>query len=240
MPRYLLINPNTSQETTHKLCCLFESHYPEVMLEPVTARFGARYISCEASYAVAAHACVDAWNAFKSNQKEAIDGVLIACFGDPGLFALRDICDCPVTGLAESSFLQASAHGSFSIVTGGQRWKPMLERLVQNLGFAPLLNSIVTVQPTGAELQANPDMAKDVLSQACNQASAQGASAVILGGAGLAGYQAGIQPHCSTPIIDSALAGLKTLIEKQVVKSQCDTALNNPHWHGLPNYFDRC
>jgi hypothetical protein len=38
-------------------------------------------------------------------------GVLIGCFGDPGLFALRESSACPVTGLAEASFIEAARRG---------------------------------------------------------------------------------------------------------------------------------
>ena len=70
--------------------------------------------------------------AWQSRPSAQVDGVLIGCFGDPGLFALREVSGCPVTGLAEASFIRAAALGPFAIVTGGERWKPMLQRLASN------------------------------------------------------------------------------------------------------------
>jgi allantoin racemase len=136
-----------------------------------TATFGASYIACEASHAVAAHACIGAWADHLHPSKQPLNGVLIGCFGDPGLFALREMSDCPVTGLAEASFIQAAVHGPFSIVTGGERWKPMLERLALSLGYGQHLRHIETVVPSGAELQANPQMAIECLQAACQKAS---------------------------------------------------------------------
>jgi allantoin racemase len=237
MPRYLLINPNTSQETTTKLYALFSSNFPDVTFDVVTARFGATYISCESSYAVATHACLDAWKAFEARQTQPIDGVLIACFGDPGLFALRDICHYPVTGLAESSFIKASAMGAFSIVTGGHRWKPMLERLIGNLGYKSALTKIVTVDASGAILQSNPALAKEILSQACFEAQGQGAKSIILGGAGLAGYSAGLQSQCTLPLIDSALAGIDILLMQKAAATPSHAHSHQPIWTGLPKYF---
>jgi Asp/Glu/hydantoin racemase len=140
--------------------------------------------------------------------------VLIGCFGDPGLFALRESSACPVTGLAEASFIEAAALGPFAIVTGGQRWRVMLERLAQSLGYGDQLRHIETVAPSGAELLADPEMALRCLGQACaNAAAVPGVRAIIMGGAGLAGYAQTLQASAPLPLIDSALAGLRVLLE---------------------------
>lgn len=131
--RILLINPNTSSTTTERLLKVLSAQLPaNVTLEGHTARFGASYIACEASHAVAAHAMLEKWAEQVSAPLTAPAGVLIGCFGDPGLFALRESSACPVTGLAEASFIEASSFGSFAIVTGGERWRPMLQRLAQH------------------------------------------------------------------------------------------------------------
>ncbi|MDI9333039.1 MAG: aspartate/glutamate racemase family protein [Cytophagales bacterium] len=211
--RVLLINPNTNAATTARLSNVLTPHLPtdcEFIIK--TARFGATYIACEASHAIAAHACLDAWADWRSQNTGSLDGVLIGCFGDPGLFALREASSCKVTGLAEASFLLAAQHGPFAIVTGGERWKPMLERLANSLGFGEQLRHIETVIPSGAELQANPEMAIQCLTDACLQAARGDVRSIILGGAGLAGYAQTLQARVELPLIDSALAGLKIML----------------------------
>ncbi|UUZ70384.1 aspartate/glutamate racemase family protein [Polaromonas sp. P2-4] len=209
MRKLLVINPNTSASVS----ALLQTHVQaaaglHVQVRTVTARFGAPYISDEASYAVAAHAALDAWAAALAEADEAPDAVLIGCFGDPGLLALRESSPVPITGLAEAAFIEAARHGRFAIVTGGERWGPMLQRLAQALGHAPSLAGIHTVAPTGAQLAADPAAARTLLTQACRDAVRQlGAQAVILGGAGLAGMAAALQPGVSVPLIDSVLAG---------------------------------
>lgn len=210
-PRQLLvINPNTSASVT----ALLQDHVQReagagVAVRCVTARLGAPYIACEASYAVAAHAALDAW-AFALSQGPAPDAVLIGCFGDPGLFALREASPAPVTGLAEAACLEAARAGRFAIVTGGARWVPMLERLAQALGCDAALAGIHTVAPTGAQLAADPDGARALLAQACREAAQRwDAQAVIVGGAGLAGVAAAIQAQVPVPLIDSVSAGTR-------------------------------
>src|SRR6201987_1417698 len=84
------------------------------------------------------------------------DVVLLACFGDPGLFALREISPVPVVGMAEASCHLASTLGrKFSIVTGGHRWGRMLEELVGAIGLSANLAAVRTVAPSGGEIAAN-------------------------------------------------------------------------------------
>jgi allantoin racemase len=207
----LLINPNTSESVT----ALLGQHAtmaagPAVVVHTQTARFGAPYIACEASYAVAGHATLDAWAYVETAQPKApFDAILIGCFGDPGLMALRECTGLPVTGLAEASFIQAAAIGRFAIVTGGTRWKPMLERLAKALGLDANLGGIHTVAPSGAELARDPIAAQALLQAACIEAMhAFDAQAIILGGAGLAGMAQSIQTQVPVAIIDSVTAGV--------------------------------
>lgn len=239
--RYLLVNPNTNPLTTQRLQEVLRPRLPEgVQLDVCTARFGARYIACESSHAVAGHACLDAWAQHRDAQPGPLQGVLIGCFGDPGLFALREASGVPVTGLAEASFIQAAARGPFAIVTGGERWKPMLQRLAQSLGFGGQLRHIETVAPSGAALQADPDMAMRCLAQACRNAAREGVKAVILGGAGLAGYAQGLRAHCPLPLIDSAEAGLEVLLGGLAPAAPVPAGDGfHAQWHGMDEAFLR-
>jgi Asp/Glu/hydantoin racemase len=211
MRQLLVINPNTS----HSVSALLQTHAqaaagPQVQVKTVTARFGAPYIACEASYAVASHALLDRWAAALQDSPQPPDAILIGCFGDPGLLALRQGSQAPVTGLAEAAFAEAAALGRFAVVTGGERWKPMLERLAYSLGHTPALAGIQTVAPSGAELASNPDAAIKLLAQACREAAERWqVDSVVLGGAGLAGMAAAVQAHVPVPVIDSVQAGTR-------------------------------
>ena len=209
MTQLLVINPNTSE----RVSALLQIHVQaaagsHVHVRTVTARFGAPYIADEASYAVASHGALDAWAAALCSDQRPPDAVLIGCFGDPGLMALRESSPVPVTGLAEAAFIEAARHGRYAIVTGGERWGPMLQRLAQSLGQSQQLAGIHTVAPTGAQLAADPAAARRLLGQACSDAAHQlGVQAVILGGAGLAGMAAAVQAQVEVPVIDSVIAG---------------------------------
>jgi len=231
----LIINPNTSASIT----ALLQTHArsvagPAADIRGVTARFGAPYIACEASYAVAGHAVLDAWATARASGEPAAGSVLIGCFGDPGLWALRATSEVPVTGLAEASFIEAAAYGRFAAVTGGARWKPILERLAQALGFGPALAGIDTIEPSGAWLAAHPEEALSLLTEACRQAARDGdAQAVILGGAGLAGLAARIQPSLGVPLIDSVLAGTRHALAQAGEGQAQGSGRFDLAWHNL-------
>ena len=234
MRRLLVINPNTSASVS----ALLQAHVQaaagsHVQVRTVTARFSAPYIADEASYAVAGHATLDAWAAALAGG-DPPDAVLIGCFGDPGLMALRESSPAPATGLAEAAFIEAARHGRFAIVTGGARWGPMLQRLAQALGHAHGLAGIHTVAPTGAQLAADPEAARALLAQACRDVVRQmGVQAVILGGAGLAGMAAAVQPQVPVPVIDSVVAGAHWALRVHPVPPERKGAGFDVAWVGL-------
>lgn len=235
MRELLVINPNTSASVS----ALLQGHVQaaagsHVRVRTVTARFGAPYIADEASFAVAGHAALDAWAAALATPERAPDAVLIGCFGDPGLMALRESSPAPVTGLAEASFIEAARHGRYAIVTGGERWGPMLQRLAQSLGQAQQLAGIHTVVPTGAQLASDPAGAQRLLAQACADAARQlGVQAVILGGAGLAGMAAAVQALVPVPVIDSVVAGTHWALRSPPLPPLRATPGFDIAWQGL-------
>ncbi len=200
MPRVLLINANTTQGVTE----LIERHARaavggEVEWKAVTAAFGAAYISSEAAYAVAGHAALDCLE----REAAGCDAVYLACFGDPGLFALREAARVPVVGMAEASMREAAKRGRFSIVTGGPAWQPILRRLALALDLSSELVKVRALPLPGPELAARPEL----ISEEVEKASEDGAQTVIIGGAALAGLARKLESRI--PLIDSVECGAR-------------------------------
>ncbi|MEO7338433.1 MAG: aspartate/glutamate racemase family protein [Caldimonas sp.] len=209
----LVLNPNTSESISvrlgHHVAAAIAALDPSARVRTATAAFGASYIADETSFAIAGHAALDAAATAVARHGEP-DALLLGCFGDPGIEALREFSACPVVGLAEASMREAAKHGRFAIVTGGRAWAPMLERIARGLGHGAALTGVHTVSASGAELAADPAAAIDLLRNACIAAS-HGANAVILGGAGLAGLAEPIASSLGVPLIDSVAAGARAL-----------------------------
>ena len=180
--RLLMINPNTTVSITDKVVEVArQCAAPGTEIVGATGRFGARYISSRTASAIAGHAALDAWANAGPH-----DGVILACFGDPGLDALRELSPKPVVGMADASIHAACMLGQrFAIVTGGERWVAMLEEFVAARGLAGRLAGVLAVPQTGAAIAQDPDAALDALAACCRTAvSERGADCVILGGAG--------------------------------------------------------
>lgn len=207
MTDILLINPNTTASITDLVLKTARGFArPDTRLRAATGAFGPRYIASRAAYAIAGHAALDAL----ANDKGAKDAVVLACFGDPGLAALKEVSPVPVVGMADASILQACTLGDrFSIVTGGERWKSMLEEFVASHGLTSRLASVRTVAPTGAAIARNPKAAMALLAMGCTACVREdGADVVILGGAGLAGLAAKLKAKVEVPLLDGVACAI--------------------------------
>lgn len=207
MTTLLLINPNTTASITDLVLKHAKRFATKgTSLRAVSGAFGPRYVASRIGYAIAGHAAVDAL----ANDKGRKDAVVLACFGDPGLAALKEVSPVPVVGMAEASILEASSLGKrFSIVTGGVLWKPMLEEFVAAQGFGRRLASVRTVAPTGADIARNPKAAMALLAKGCQACAREdGADVVILGGAGLAGLAAKLKSAVDVPVLDGVACAI--------------------------------
>jgi allantoin racemase len=209
MPTLLLLNPNTTAAVTEQVLQRARTVLPpEAGLRGATASFGASYIASEAALAVAGHAALQAFDA-DAAKHPVPDAVVLACFGDPGLFALREHACLPVVGLAEAAMREAGASGPYAIVTGGAAWPVMLQRLARSLGLHEQLTGVHVVPASGAELLQDPAVALRLLGELCLQAQQQGARSVVLGGAALTDFSAPLQARLEIPLIDSVACGVQ-------------------------------
>lgn len=208
--RLLIINPNTTHAMTRKIEAIARAYLPETTrITAVSGRFGPRYIASRATFAIAGHAALDAYAEYGRDT----DAVLLACFGDPGLDALRELSPVPVIGLVEAAVREAATRGRrFAIVTGGALWETMLREMLLVRGLSDSLVSIRTVAPDGGMIARDPDGALQILIEACDACvNEDGAEAVILGGAGLVGLAERIASVRTYPVICSVMAGMRAL-----------------------------
>ncbi|ONG49759.1 hypothetical protein BKE38_20300 [Pseudoroseomonas deserti] len=203
--RILLLNGNTDAAMTARMAALATQALPRlglghVTLSSATARFGARYIASRTAAAIAAHAVLE----LVAEAAEQVDAIAIACFGDPGLDAARELSGLPVAGMADASLrLALGAHRRVALLTGGTAWVPMLEEFSLSRGWPAERVLVRAVAPTGDMIAREPERALSLLAEAATAAIGDGAEAVVLGGAGLAGLAPRLQPMVGAPVLDS-------------------------------------
>ena len=142
--KLLLLNGNTDSAMSARLAgfaakALARLGAAGVDVVPATARFGARYIASRASATIAGHAVLDALAArIGRHNPDGFDAAIIACFGDPGLEAAKELCPVPVIGMAEASLAVGMRWAPrIAFLTGGAAWVPMLEEFCLLRGFGP-------------------------------------------------------------------------------------------------------
>jgi allantoin racemase len=205
----LLINPNTSADMTRLIAEQAAKHTPPgVAFDSVTAGFGASVIASRASYAIAAHAALDCF----ARHGRTATGIIVACFGDPGVHAIREMTSAPVIGLAEASIRIAGRRKRpFAIVTAGLAWRPMLTEFVSMMPEVKLFTGIYCLDGIGSSVSREPDRFVSLISDQIGKAQADGAETVILGGAALAGFSSLLD--CEPVLIDCIAAAVTELLK---------------------------
>ena len=120
-----------------------------------------------------------------------MDGYVVACFGDPGLDAAREVASGPVVGIAEAGCTLATMLGrDFSVVTTlGPHAGPGPSDLVAALRLRRHCRSIYACEVPVLELTTRPPTpARSSSTTAAARSSDDEADSVVLGCAGMTDF----------------------------------------------------
>jgi len=206
--RLLLINPNISESVSALIREeALRSVLPGTEVEVVTARAGVAYIETRFEAMLGAHAAAQ----LAAEHHAQADAVIVAAFGDPGVAALREVLPCPVVGLTEAALASVSLLGQrFSIVAISQRIRAWYLETVQAYGLASRLASIRALDealPDIGQVQVTQGERLVRLAERC--VNEDGADAIILAGAPLAGLARSIAGRLSVPAIDGVSCAVR-------------------------------
>jgi Asp/Glu/hydantoin racemase len=208
--RILLLNGNTDPTITTLIAASAREALPRLGLPacdllPATAPFGARYIATRAAVAIAGHAVLAGLaQHIGTDNPQDFDAAIIACFGEPGIEAARELLPIPVIGMAEASISLAFERAPcIALLTGGAAWVPMLEEFALIRGHGRDRVQVRSVPPTGDMIAREPEKALGLIAEEARQAVAEGAGAVVLGGAGLVGLAPKLATLLPVPVLDS-------------------------------------
>lgn len=143
--------------------------------------------------------------------KDGIDGYVLACFGDPGIWAAREATGAPVIGIAEASFHMASIVSTkFSVVTTLARTKIICEHLLHTLGLADRCARIRASDLEVLELEDTGSNAFARIEAECREAlEHDGSGAIVLGCAGMGDLAEELQQRLQVPVVEGVTAGVK-------------------------------
>ena len=218
-----VINPNTSVSMTAKIGAAARAvAAPGTLIEAVCPSFGAPSIEDHHD---------DVWGAagvteqVRAGEASGTDAYVIACFGDPGLHAARELARGPVIGIAEAAFHAATLLATgFSVVTTLTRTCVIAEQLVLQYGFERRCKGIHGTDIAVLDLD-NPASGAFERILACAQAALEHdrSGAIVLGCAGMADLCEALQQRLGVPVIDGVAAAVKfaeSLVSLQLATSK--------------------
>lgn len=210
--RICIINPNTTSAMTDLMAEVARSAAgPDTDIVAVTSSMGPASIESHYDEAMSVPGLLAAIVADRESEHPS-DAYLIACFGDPGLDAAREIAGAPVLGIAQAAMhLAALSGGGFSVVTTLGRTIGRAEELTHRYGVAGLCRGLHACEIPVLELESNPDT-EVILTDACARAlTGDGSESVVLGCGGMADLAARISDKIGAPVIDGVAAGVRLL-----------------------------
>lgn len=148
-------------------------------------------------------------------EKEGFDGVILGCFGDPGLDALREVVSIPVVGPGETAMHAAAMLGTrFSVVTVLDSVVPSLEKLARIVGVDSRLASVRAVNVPVLELTKNSEATTDrMIEESRNAICEDKADVIVLGCMSMAfmGVSDKMQKTLGIPVVNPAVVSLAVL-----------------------------
>jgi len=208
MPKALVINPNTSPAMTAGIQTTAE----RVFQPPWT---------CVVVHAPAGPESLESWRDYHLasvcvlpllREHADVDGIVLACFGDPGLYLLKEVAPVPVVGIAEASMsLALLLGGRFGILAGMRRAVELMDSMVRTYGLEARYAGTHPLDMRVLDFEEHRDETLDALEQAGRALRERGADVLLLGCAGLTGFVPDLEARLHMTIVDPVEAGCRML-----------------------------
>lgn len=220
--KILIINPNSSEEITSAIRKSLNDYIEKGDKVEVISTQGAP-VTIE-SYFDEAITTTQLINIVQEKEQD-YDGFVIACHSDPGLYAIREITDKPVVGIGEASIIFSLLLGhKFSVVSVKEKAVPKKEDLIRKYG---LMERCASVRATGlgvGDIEKDPERAMNLMEITGKKCIKEdGAEVLVLGCAGMAGFDKKLEKRLGVPVIDGVVCAyflIRNLISYKVGTSK--------------------
>jgi len=204
MKPLIIINPNSSEAVTAGIDRAVEPLRAFGPLRCVTLAEGPPGIENQRQ----ADLTIAPMLALAATLEDDASGFLIACFGDPGLHALRDQTRLPVCGIQESAVVTALTMGQkFGIIAILPASIPRHLRSLGAMGVSDRLAGDRALNLGVGDLGSYDATLARMTEVGTALRDNDGANVLILGCAGMAQYRVPLQQATGLPVIDPCQAG---------------------------------
>jgi allantoin racemase len=232
--KLLLINPNTCVEMTESIRqAALSVAQPDTNILAVNPERGPASVETFYDEAFAVPQVVRLARRYEGE----VDAIVLACFNDPALYAVRELTCKPVLGIAQSAMLMSTlvAH-RFSLISLFPRDKILLEELLQRYGMEKHCASIRVTGLSVLECEQAPEKADQAMKEAGRAAVREdGAEALVLGCAGMAGFARELQAELKVPVIDGVSAAVK--LAESLVRMNISTSKAVSFDYPIPKFY---
>lgn len=207
--RIKIINPNTTEAFTNRSLMLGRAiASPGTEITATQPAEGTPSVECHVDEAIASVGVIEE---VLAGERAGMDGYVIACFGDTGVHAAREIAAGPVVGMTEAALYAAAMIAStFSIVTLPRRTRIHAERVVRETGFERRCGRIRAIDIDVLDCEDEAGTVADAfLAEARRAIAEDNAEAIILGCAGLASLVAPLTDALGVPVIEGVSVAVK-------------------------------
>lgn len=145
-------------------------------------------------------------------EKEGYDAVVLYCFSDPAIDALREQLRIPVIGGAQASML-AALHVSrhVSVLLADEKRIPEKRLFLKSLGLSSeRIFSVEAIQFGGKSIWGNREQALEALISKGKEMKASGAECIVLGCLSFLGLAKPLSEALQLPVIDPAVCAITT------------------------------
>ncbi|MFT4298381.1 MAG: aspartate/glutamate racemase family protein [Aeromicrobium sp.] len=205
-----VINPNTTVSMTAAIgACAAAVAGPEAVVEAVSPVAGPVSLESQVDDALAVPGMLAR---VAEGEAAGVDGYVIACFGDPGLAAARELAAGPVVGIAEAAMRTAAYLGRrFSIVTTLARTVPHIEELAVSYGLERQCAGVHASGIAVVDLETDP-LAREKIAEFAEAALvADRSDVIVLGCAGMTEFTAWLAERLGVPVVDGVAAATATV-----------------------------
>ncbi len=213
--RIRVVNPNTTAAMTAAIGRAAAAvAAPGTVVEAVTPTTGPASIESHYEEALAVPGLLEQ---VALGERDGVDAYVVACFGDPGIDAARELATGPVIGIAEAGYHAAAMLGRrFGVVTTLARTTGRARELADRYGFGSLVTEVRACEVPVLALHDPASGARELVVEECRAVLAGGADAVVLGCAGMADFCAEVSRAVGAPVVDGVAAA--TVLAESLVR----------------------
>jgi allantoin racemase len=206
--RIKIINPNTTALFTER--CLNAGRAVAAPGSEILASNPARgpaSVECHLDEAMATMGVVEE---VAAGEAAGVDAHVIACFGDTGLHAAREVAKGPVVGMSEAAIYAAALIAyRFAIITLPSRTGIFSDRVLQHAGLEH--RCAVRCIDVGVSdcSEESPALYEALLVEGRRAMAEDHAEAIVLGCAGLEALNEPLRQAMGVPVVEGVAAGVK-------------------------------